>query len=222
MTSKPDEEAGRERNLIQRAAERGLEEIELVLADREPQIAVRGRLRSDTARDVDEGLEDGGGRARAEADEVSPRGEDLRTRRVILDALEPLGRDLAVAEHGAVGGDERHARAGLAGRLPDAVDGMSLRPEVLLELGRKALELLDELAAAVPFHDGVQDAREGEREDAPEDDAEEDRDERAAQDPAHRANLYPTPTTVSITPSPIFLRSERMWTSTVRVSISAA
>ena len=217
-----DQEAGGERHLIERPAERRLEEVEISLTDREPEITVRGRFRSDAARDVDEWLEDGGGRPSAEADPVAPRGEDLRARRVILDALEALGRDFAVAEHGSIGGDERDARAGLPGRLPDALEGMSLRPEVLLELGVKALELLDELAAAVRFHDGVQHAREGECEDASEDDPEEDRDERAAQDPAHRANLYPTPTTVSITPSPIFLRSERMWTSTVRVSISAA
>ena len=141
---------------------------------------------------------------------------------MILDALEALGRDLAVAEHGSVGRDERHARARLAGRLADALGGLAPRLEILLELGRKALELLDELAAAVPFHDGVEHPREGEREHTSEDDTEEDRDERAAQDSTHRANLYPTPTTVSITPSPIFLRRERMWTSTVRVSMSAA
>src|SRR5450759_463887 len=61
----PHEEAGRKRHLIQRAAERSLDQVELVLADREPQIAVRRRLRPDTARDVDERLEDRGRRTRA-------------------------------------------------------------------------------------------------------------------------------------------------------------
>ena len=38
----------------------------------------------------------------------------------------------------------------------------------------------------------------------------------------HAGNLYPTPTTVSTTSSPTFLRIDRTWTSTVRVSTSAA
>jgi hypothetical protein len=77
---------------------------------------------------------------------------------VILDLLEALGRDLTVSENGTVGGDERHARAGLPSRLSDALDGMSQRPQVFLELGRKALELFNELAAAAPFLRGVQHA----------------------------------------------------------------
>ena len=184
-----DEKAGGERDLIQRAAERSVEEVEIVLADREPEVAVGRRLRSDPARDVDEGLEYGGRTALAEADPVAPRGDDLGARAVVLHGREIVGCHLAVAEHGSVGGDERHARARLPGRLADALDGLGPRPEVVLELGRKALKLLDELAAAALVNGSVQNAREGERESAPEDDPEQDRDERAAQDSAHRANL---------------------------------
>ncbi len=94
--------------------------------------------------------------------------------------------------------------------------------EVGLELGREALELEDELLAAALAHGAVEDAPEDEREDGAEDEAGESGQGGAAEEAVHFANLYPTPTTVSITSSPSFLRSERMWTSTVRVSTSAA
>ena len=71
-------------------------------------------------------------------------------------------------------------------------------------------------------HGGVENAAEDHGEEDARKEAGERGQGRAAEDPSHRANLYPTPTTVSMTSSPIFLRSERMWTSTVRVSMSAA
>ena len=77
---------------------------------------------------------------------------------MVLDGREVFGRHLAVAENGPVRGDERHARARLPGRLADALDGLGPHPEVLFELGRKALELLDELAAAALVNGRVQHA----------------------------------------------------------------
>ena len=217
-----DHETREDGDLQERPPERRLERVEVVLADREADVADRARLLAHPARDVDERLEDGGGRARAEAHEAVPRRQDLRARAVILDTLDALGRDLAVGDHGPVRRDEREARPGLPRREADAVRRGGPRLQLGLELGREALELEDEVAAAALAHGAVEDASEDEREDDAEDEAGERGKGRATEDAVHFANLYPTPTTVSMTSSPIFLRRERMWTSTVRVSMSAA
>jgi hypothetical protein len=144
------------------------------------------------------------------------------TRAVVLDALDAVGGDLAVRDHGSVRLDEREARAGLPGREADALGRRGPRLEVRLELGCEPLEPQDEIPPAPLAHRPVEDASEDEREEGAQHEAGEGRERGAAEEAFHFENLYPTPTTVSMTSSPIFLRSERMWTSTVRVSMSAA
>ena len=217
-----DQEAGAEGDAHDGLPERRLLGVQQLLADREAHVPRRRALGAEAAGHVDEREVDGRGAPPVESDPVPPRLQDLGAGAVVLQRRHLVGRHVAVGEDRSVGRDEGDPRRGLAGDRADLLVRSGAREEVRRELDGEVGQTVLQVAAC-PLGDGaVEDPPEDGREEAAEKEPGEDRQDGPPESAPHLANLYPTPTTVSIISSPTFFRSERMWTSTVRVSMSAA